>query len=1045
MNKFYGFRKELICLRCLIMFPIIIGSMCFFSIALAIEVGVSEEGQQNVSGRVSDRNGEPLIGVSVRARQGAGGTSTDDQGKYVLQVSSEETSLVFSYIGYHSKEIPIAGQQTVDVILEEDAQALGEVVVVGYGTQKRATVTGSVSEVKGADIVKSPQPNVSNSLAGRFSGLVATNRGGEPGYDGSQIRIRGASTTGSTDVLVVVDGVPGQVGGLERLDPNDIESISVLKDASAAVYGSRAANGVILVTTKRGGTGKPTVSYSFNQGFSSPTRLPKMADAATYATLRNEISYYGNPNGGLNQFYSEEEIERFRTGSDPERYPNTDWQREVLASTALQNQHNLSVNGGTETTKYFASVGMLSQDGIFRDGVTNFKQYNFRSNIDFDVTERFKVGLSAAGREEKRKFPTVSAGDIFRNIYRAYPTVLSRYANGLPSTGIENNNPVMMVTDAGGINENPTLIFNGILRASYDLPFLDGLMLDGFLAIDRSQESGKNFITPYLVYGYNASSEEYEPRTVGELRAQLEQFQENTSLTTAHIKLNYQHSFGDHNLSAFAAYEQAERRLSQFEAGRRNFPSPLTPELSQGGTALEDRTNAGLSWRESRTSFISRLNYNYKEKYLVEAQLRVDGSSIFPRDNRFGYFPGISAGWRLSEEEWFRDRVTFFDDLKLRASYGELGGDNVGANQFINNYRFNSVYTLGDGLYPGIDLEKLANPSITWEVSKKTDLGFNARFLNKFNMEFIYFMENRSRILLPRNASIPGSTGIVNPIENDNTIPLVPSENIGRVDNRGLEATLGYTHTGNMSFGISGNVTYVKSNVVFRDESPAILPYQSLTGRPLNTDLLYRTIGIFRSQGDLDNYPHVPGARVGDLIFEDYNQDGVITADDMVRTDLGNIPQLTFGLNLTASWRNFDFSAVLAGQGRARQYILAEAGTVGNFYRTWADNRWSPIQQEGTYPRVDERASSAISGGLYRNDFWLFNTAFLRLKNIELGYNLPGSFLEKVGISSLRLFANGFNLFTITKLKDFDPEGDSESGQFYPQQRIVNLGANIRF
>lgn len=1014
------------------------------------QVGVKQ--QSPIVGTVLDEKGMPLPGVSIRGKGGQGGGSTDAQGKFSIQLPNTETALVISYVGYLTHEVNIVRNQAMRITLQPDAQALNEVVVVGYGTQKRATVTGSISEVKGADMVKSPQPNVSNSLAGRFSGLVATNRGGEPGYDGSQIRIRGISTTGNTDVLVVVDGVPGQVGGLERLDPNDIESVSVLKDASAAVYGSRAANGVILVTTKKGSSGKPTVSYSFNQGFASPTRLPKMADAATYATIRNEINYYNNPAGGLFQFYSAEDIEKFRNGSDPENFPNTDWQKEVLDNTALQNQHNLSVNGGSEKVKYFVSAGTLKQDGIFKNGVTNFKQYNFRSNIDLDVTDRFKVGMSLAGREEKRLFPTTGAGDIFRNLYRAYPTVLPRYANGLPTTGIENNNPVMMATDAGGTNQNPKQIFNGILRASYQLP-VEGLMLDGFFAVDRSQESGKSFITPYLVYNYNASNGIYEPRTVGEPKAQLNQFQENTSLTTSHIKLNYERGFGAHNVKAFAAYEQSERTLSRMEAGRRNFPSSLTPELSQGGTSLEDRTNAGLSWRESRSSFISRVNYNYNEKYLIEAQLRIDASSIFPKGKRNGYFPGISAGWRVSQEDWFKDRIHFIDDLKLRASYGELGGDNVGANQFVNNYKLRNYYTLGSGIYPGVDLIKLANPNITWEVSKKTDIGFNAQFLKNFNLEFIYFTEKRSKILLPRNASIPGSTGIVNPYDPDpstpsadeSDIPLVPSENIGKVDNKGIEATLGYQRSGTVSFGIAGNITYVKSNVVFRDESPAVLPYQSLTGRPLNSYLLYRNMGIFRSQEDLDAYPHVAGAKVGDLILEDYNQDGVITADDMVQTDLGNIPQLTFGLTLNASYKQFDLSAVFAGQGRVRQYILAEVGTIGNYFNTWAENRWSPDNPNGTYPRVDERASSSISGGLYKNDFWLFNTAFVRLKSVELGYTLPETLLSKVGLKSIRVFASGFNLFTLTKLKDFDPEGSSESGQFYPQQRIINIGANVRF
>lgn len=995
-------------------------------------------GQQTLSGSVVDIANEPISGASVLIKGSSNGTTTDASGRFVLVARGD--SLLISYIGYKSQSVAIGSQTTFTIRLEADDQFLDDVVVVGYGTQSKATLTGSISEVKGEDLVKSPQPNFSNSLAGRFSGLVATNRGGEPGYDGSQLRIRGASTTGNTDVLIVVDGVPGQVGGLERLDPNDIESVTILKDAAAAVYGSRAANGVILVTTRKGKQGKPSVAYSFNQGFSSPTRLPSMADAATYAAIRNEIDYYNNPTGGMNQFYSEEDIQKFRDGSDPILFPNTDWQKETLLNTALQNQHNLSISGGTERTQYFVSAGTLMQNGIFKDGVTKYNQYNFRSNIDVDVTERFKAGLSLAGREEKRHFPTVGAGEIFRNIYRGYPTVLARYDNDHPTTGIENNNPIMMVTDAGGTNLNPKLVFNGILRASYDLPFLDGLMLDGFLAIDKAQESGKNFITPYLLYNYNTATDEYESRTVGEQQAQLQQLQENTSLTTAHIKLNFEQSFGDHKVKAFAAYEQSERTLSRMEAGRRNFPSSLTPELSQGGTALEDRTNDGLSWRESRVSFISRANYDYKQRYLFEAQLRIDGSSIFPPESRFGYFPGISAGWRISEEDWFQ--AGFVNDLKLRASYGELGGDNIAPNQFVNNYIFRNAYTLGSSIYPGIDLYKLANQAITWEVSKKTDIGLNARLLDKFDFEFIYFNEKRSDILLPRNASIPGVTGISNPYDDES---LVPAENIGRVDNNGIEATLGYQHTGKVNFGVAGNVTFVKSNVVFRDEAPGIPEWQKETGQPLNTYLLYRTIGIFRTQEDLDNNPHVQGAGLGDLIFEDYNQDGQITADDMVRTNLGNIPQLTFGLTLNGSYKNFDLSAVFSGQGKSRQYILSEAGTVGNYFSTWADNRWSPTNIDGTYPKVNERASSAISGGLYRNDFWLFNTAFVRLKNIELGYTLPETITQRIGLRRVRMYANGFNVFTLTSLKNFDPEGDNESGHFYPQQRIVNLGINVGF
>jgi len=520
--------------------------------------------QVTVKGKVTDDTNSPLPGVSIKIKNSTSGASTDVNGNYSISVSDNKAVLQFSFIGFQTQEVIVNGRPVINLVLVPDAKSLEEVVVVGYGTQKRATVTGSISTVKGADIVKSPQPNLSNSLAGRFSGVIASNRGGEPGYDASSITIRGISTTGKTDVLVVVDGVPAQIGGFERLDPNDIESISVLKDASAAVYGNRAANGVILVTTKRGTTGKPSVSYSFNQGFSSPTRLPDMADAATYAVLRNEIEYHNNNAGGMNQVYSAEQIEKFRNGSDPLNYPNTNWVETTLKNTAQQNQHNLSLNGGSEAVKYYMSVGMINQDGIYKKGATKYNQYNFRSNIDGKIGENFKVGLSLSGRQENRQFPTSGAGDVFRSIYRAYPTISDYFPNGMPTYGIEGNNPVMMVTDNGGLNKNPRLIFNGILRASYAVPTVKGLSVDGFYSMDKGQYATRTFRKPYLVYQYVPSTGAYDPKTIGESKASLLQAQDNNTLYTANLKLNFQRKLGNHNVDAFVAYEQSKKSRDYF-------------------------------------------------------------------------------------------------------------------------------------------------------------------------------------------------------------------------------------------------------------------------------------------------------------------------------------------------------------------------------------------------------------------------------------------------------------------------------------------------
>lgn len=1014
-----------------------------FLVLLALTCHVAHA-QNIVTGKVTTGD-SALRDVSVQVKNSNVGTITDDAGNYQVNVPPNGI-LIFSYVGYPSQEVSVNNQAVINVSLTANSSQINDVVVVGYSTQKKATLTGSVSVVKGSDLVKSPQPNVTNSLAGRFSGVVINNRSGEPGYDGSNILVRGLATTGSNAVLIVVDGVPGQIGDMGRLDPNDIESMTVLKDASAAVYGNRAANGVIVITTKRGISGKPIINYNFNQGFSSPTRLPVMADAPTYAQIMNEINYYASPSGGMNQAYSEEQIQKFTDGSDPLNYPNEDWEEAALKNTALQNQQNLSIRGGNENVKYYLSLGTLYQDGLYKDGATKYRQYNFRSNIDANVTDRLKVSLSLAGREEDRRYPTVGAGDIFRSIYRAKPIIAAYYPNGLPTTGIENNNPAVQVTDIGGINKNPATIFNGILKASYLIPGVKGLSLDGFLSIDKLGNFSKAFYEPYNLYSYNASTDTYNPVVVGGSsgKAYLTQSQQNQSLLTTNIKLNYSKVIGQHHVDAFVGYEQSKTHSETFGTTRFNYPTTQTPELSQGGTAATDVTNYGSSYNFTRQSVISRVAYNYAEKYLLEGQFRADGSSTFAPGNQWGYFPSLSAGYRISKEDWFHSNI--FNDLKLRASYGTLGNDNVGLFQYFENYSFNNYYVLaagtGNTIHPGIDLVKLANPSITWETSKKLDIGLNAVILKNFSLEFIYFQQKRSDILATRNASIPAVSGIVNPYGSD---PVVPSENFAQVNSDGIETTVGYNHSGKFSWGASGNFTYAKSKIINIDEAAGVLDYQKQTGRPLNTYLLYNSIGIFRTQEELDKTPHVTGAQLGDLIYEDYNGDGAITADDQVRTQYGNIPQITYGLSLYASYKNFDFSALFAGQAQVSQYVLPESGSIGNYYSSWADNRWSPDNPNGSYPKVSDRASSAISGGLFPNNFWLNNAAFIRLKNLELGYTLPASFLNKIKMKSARFYANAFNVFTITDVKDYDPEGASGSGQFYPQQRIINLGINVQF
>ena len=542
----------------------------------------------SLSGIVKDDKGEHLPGVSVVLKGSQQGTVTNEKGEFVLGIPEKNESegpsvLIFSFVGYLSQEVVIGKESKLDITLKVDARSLEEVVVVGYGTQSKKNITGSIATVQGSDIVRSPQANISNSFAGRLPGLVASNRSGEPGSDGSTILIRGRSTTGDSSPLVVIDGIANAVGGLERLNPNDIESVSVLKDASAAIYGAQAANGVILITTKKGVSGKTQFNYSFNQGLVQPTRLPKFVDAATYAAIINQVDAYRNPSGGLNQRYTAEEIEKFRNGSDPVSYPNTNWVSELMKPLATQNQHNLSVSGGTDKINYFVSAGTMYQDGLFRDGVNKYRQYSVRSNINVKVNEKLTFGVQLSGRRENRNYIAgYGASNVFEFLYRTYPTLPARFPDGRLGAGVEQGKNPLAMASLAGKNYSPTTYFNGILRASYQLP-VEGLSLDGFFSTDQGFGFTKEFKTNWTVYQFNKTTQQYSSVKGGPASPQLYESQTNTSLITGNIKLNYSRNFGDHAFSTFIAYEQSQQTQESFNASRNNFITIQLPELSQGG------------------------------------------------------------------------------------------------------------------------------------------------------------------------------------------------------------------------------------------------------------------------------------------------------------------------------------------------------------------------------------------------------------------------------------------------------------------------------
>jgi TonB-dependent starch-binding outer membrane protein SusC len=661
------------------------------------------------------------------------------------------------------------------------------------------------------------------------------------------------------------------------------------------------------------------------------------------------------------------------------------------------------------------------------------------------------MGIDLSGRIEDRMFPTETAGGIFRSTFRTYPTVPAYYPGGLPSPGIEAGlNPVVIATSAAGTDEQPRTVINTLLNFDYKFPFAKGLSMKGFYAYDRTFESRKLFRTPWTVYSLNNSTDpvSYDPVKRGPLTPELTQRQRNDVLSTANVSLNYEKEFGVTFFKAFIAYEQNVQEAEWFETFRRGFLSPLIPEIDLGGSAPEERTNSGNSERFTRRNYFGRFSVDVNQKYLAEVQFRYDGSSRFQEGNQYGFFPSASVGWRISEESWFD--VQAINNLKVRASYGLLGNDRIRPFQYLNTFNLRSGnYVLNGTPVPTFGVQQLANPDITWETARKLDIGLETTLFEKLTLELDYFSENRTDLLIPRTGSLPYVSGIVNEHNAGtagNPSPIIPDENIGEVKNSGIEAQVGYNVTvGAVNLNLGGNITYNKSEVVFMDDPEGIPSYQEREGRPLGSQLLYKAIGIFKTAEDLSSHPRLPGNQLGDLIFEDVNKDGVINANDRVREELSNVPQIIYGFTAGASFKNFDVTILLQGQARSVQYVLTEAGEVGNYFTSWADNRWSPSNPDGSFPRVDVRTSSSINGGLNRNDFWLYNTAFLRVRNVELGYNIPAAATEKIKLTGARVYLSAFNLATFSKVKDFDPEGQSESAQFYPQQQIFNVGVNLKF
>ncbi len=1006
---------------------------------------VSEVGsiqQKMVTGIVKDESGAPIPGVSVVIKGTTKGTLTDIDGKFSIEVTGNDKVLQFSFVGMKSQEVTVGDQRNVNVTLVQETIGIEEVVAVGYGVQRKVTATGSVSSSKGESLQKSATTNLTNNLVGRMPGLTAVSRSGEPGADNATLRIRGSNTLGDNSPLVVVDGVANRA--MERIDPNEIESVTVLKDASAAIYGSQAANGVILITTKRGSQGKPKVTLSMNQGINQPTRIPEMANAAQYATMLNELAYYNSPSGGRYQKYSEKDIQQYSDGSDPWGHPNTDWFAEVFKDWSTQNQQNASISGGNENMKYFISLGAKFQDGYYKHSATNYKQYNFRTNIDGKVNKYINIAFDVAGREEIRNYPTRSASSIFRMLMRGKPNMPAYWPDGTPGPDIEyGDNPAVTTTDATGYDLDKRYILESNLRTVIAIPWVKGLSVTANAAFDKNFSFHKKWETPWYLYSWDGNAEHKLTKGKRGLDSpQLTEYMADGQRITANAYATYETTINDiHNIKLMAGWERRFGKEDKFEAFRKNFISSAVDQLFAGASD-QYMSNTGSASQNAYQSYFGRVNYDLGKKYMAEFVWRYDGSYMFPSDKRFGFFPGVSLGWRMSEENFWKDNLAFINDFKLRGSWGQTGNDRIDEYQYLATYGYTSgrTYVYGSNDAKLLVETKIPNPAVTWEIANEANIGFDALLLNnKLSVSADYFNNLRTQILIKRNASVPTSTGL-----------SLPPENIGKVRNAGIEAAIGYHNkVGDFSYDLSLNGSYSKNKVIFWDETPGKPEYQQNTGKPMptysgssfNEDLYYQAIGIFKDQAAVDAYPHWAGARPGDIIFEDVNKDGKIDGLDRVRSEKNDMPRFIGGFNAILRYKQFDLTMLIQGAAGAQQYLGVESGEIGNYYKYFADNRWTPENTDASSPRAWNRDNEYWRS--QSNTFWLRNTDYIRLKNLEVGYTLPMKANKSLGIEALRVYVNGTNLLTIDKADLIDPE--TTGGTSYAPQRIVSAGLTLTF
>lgn len=987
-----------------------------------------------ISGIIIDIDGIPMPGVNITIKGTGTGVISDINGKYELLVPIKST-ITYSFVGYQTQEVIYENQKVINIVLREATQELKDVVIVGYGSQKKASVTGALTLAKPEELQKVSTPSLSNTLGGMVAGVITRQSSGEPGYDQAEILIRGISTWANKNPLVLVDGVERDIN---LINSQEVESFTVLKDASAtAVYGVRGANGVILINTKKGKMGKPQVTLRTEFATLHGLRFPDYINGYEFASLMNEaVSNSGNTTVLP---WTQEELVMFRDGTDPYLYPNVNWTNEVLNKNAFQTINNLSVTGGNEIVRYFINVGYTSQSGLFKEDPqyeyrTNSlsSRYNFRSNVDINVTKDLILNLGLGGIIEDRTYPGRSANDIFTAMKKISPVAYARQnPDGSPGGGVSYlmDNPWAMATQSGYAKQFRNTL-QGTFGAKYDLSKLvtKGLSISGKFSYDYYYYNEVLRRKEYEVKQYLGKNElgEDQYNVVRPEQAMGYGVSQNSNRAYyLEASINYNRNFENHYITSMLLFN------------RRDYKN-LTAENS----------TANLPYR--RQGLAGRLTYDFDHKYLVEFNFGYNGSENFPKGKRYGFFPSGSIGWIISNEKFWK--TSFINHFKLRGTYGTVGNDQVGGDRFLYLSTIDKGvlgYPYGDSQQwiPGYAEAKLGVNNITWEIAKKANIGIDLELFNGLiSLQGDFFFENRDNILLKRGV-IPNITGI--------TSATIPWANLGKVKNKGFDGTLEIKKTTkrNFYYTFRANFTYARNEIVEDDSAIPKYEYQNTRGHRVNQPFGLVALGFFQDQSDIDNSPKqtfMSTVRPGDIKYKDMNGDNIIDAYDKVAIGYGRTPEIMFGFGATIAYKGFDLTLNFTGATHTSTFLDTEGMYPFmlefpnyNILREYYDNRWIPgaDNSKAKYPAV---INGNNPNNYQTNTLYMRNAEYIKLKNAEIGFNFPAFLLKKIYLQGLRIFINGNNLLCFDHLKIIDPESNFGTGG-YPTQRTINFGLQVTF